>query len=168
MSKKTSYFIESAAASKNATEVVSGENAELAAVDSPEVVIEDVAGVDGESVINTDWYKPDGSINYPPNNGAVPGTEVNITLKQGKSLGRYGAIGPESNFVTETGADANKLSLPPTADPNVYQEFEVIKEIPDTTQAVIAKWGGSDGGGLQYELPKPILQLIREGYLVPK
>ncbi|WP_189270153.1 TNT domain-containing protein [Pseudobutyrivibrio ruminis] len=132
------------------------------------MVIEDVAGVDGESVINTDWYKPDGSINYPPNNGAVPGTEVNITLKQGKSLGRYGAIGPESNFVTETGADANKLSLPPTADPNVYQEFEVIKEIPDTTQAVIAKWGGSDGGGLQYELPKPILQLIREGYLVPK
>ena len=26
----------------------------------------------------------------------------------------------------------------------------------------------SAGGGLQYELPKPILQLIKEGYIVPK
>ena len=41
------YFIDSAAASKNATEVVSGENAELAAIDSPEVVIEET----GEEVI---------------------------------------------------------------------------------------------------------------------
>lgn len=32
---------------------------------------------------NTSWYKQDGSINYPPNNGAVPGTEVNMTLKPG-------------------------------------------------------------------------------------
>ena len=162
------YYMFSKTSPQNTSELVANENVEIDAIDSPEVVVEDVAGVDGESVINTDWYKPDGSINYPPNNGAVPGTEVNITLKQGESLGRYGAIGPRSNFVTETGADANKLALPPTTDPNVCQEFEVIKEIPDTTQAVIAKWGGSDGGGLQYELPKPILQLIREGYLVPK
>ena len=121
-----------------------------------------------ESGIDTSWYKPDGSINYPPNNGAVSGTEVNMTLKPGSTLGRYGNIGEKSNFVTQTGADASKLALPPNTNPAIYQEFEVIKEIPGTIQAEIAPWGGSAGGGLQYELPKPILQLIKEGYIVPK
>ena len=121
-----------------------------------------------ESGIDTSWYKPDGSINYPPNNGAVPGTEVNMTLKPGDTLGRYGNIGEKSNFVIQTGADASKLTLPPNTNPAIYQEFEVIKEIPGTIQAEIAPWGGSAGGGLQYELPKPILQLIKEGYIVPK
>lgn len=46
--------------------------------------------------------------------------------------------------------------------------IKVIKEIPETIQAEIVPWGGSEGGGLQYELPKPILQLIQEGYIVPK
>ena len=121
-----------------------------------------------ESGTDTSWYKPDGSINYPPNNGAVPGTEVNMTLKPGDTLGRYGNIGEKSNFVTQTGTDASKLALPPNTNPAIYQEFEVIKEIPGTIQAEIAPWGGSAGGGLQYELPKPILQLIKEGYIVPK
>lgn len=117
---------------------------------------------------NTSWYKPDGSINYPPNNGAVLGTEVNMTLKPGDTFGRYGNIGEKSNFVTQTGTDASKLALPPNTDPTIYQEFEVIKEIPETIQSEIAPWGDSPGGGLQYELPKPILQLIKEGYIVPK
>ena len=98
----------------------------------------------------------------------MPGTEVNITLKPGDTIGRYGHIGEKSNFVTQTGADANQLALPPNTDPTIYQEFEVIKAIPDTKQSVVAPWGGSEGGGLQYELPKSILQLIREGYIVPK
>ena len=125
-------------------------------------------GIVIESGTNTSLYKADGSINYPPNNGAVPGTEVSMTLKPGDTLGRYGNIGEKSNFVTQTGADASKLALPPNTDPAIYQEFEVIKEIPGTIQAEIAPWGGSTGGGLQYELPMPILQLIKEGYIVPK
>ena len=91
-----------------------------------------------KSGIDTSWYKPDGSINYPPNNGAVPGTEVNMTLKPGGTLGRYGNIGEKSNFVTQTGADASKLALPPNTNPAIYQEFEVIKEISGTIQAEIA------------------------------
>ena len=114
------------------------------------------------------WYNPDGSMNYPPNNGAVPGTEKTISLKPGDTLGRYGNIGDKSYFVTQPGADASKLSLPPNTDSSIYQEFVVIKEIPNTVQAEIAAWGNSLGEGLQYELPMPIKQLIKEGYIVPK
>ena len=125
--------------------------------------VESESSIICEGGSETSWYKADGTINYPPNNGAVPGTEVNMSLKPGDTFGRYGNIGNKSNFVTQTGANADKLALPPTTDPNIYQEFRVIKEIPNTIQAEIAAWGGS-----QYELPMPILQLIREGYIVPK
>ena len=77
-------------------------------------------------------------------------------------------IGLKSDFVVQTGANASKLALPPNTDSNIYQEFEVVKEIPKTIQSRVAPWGGSAGGGLQYELPMPILQLIKEGYIVPK
>lgn len=117
---------------------------------------------------STSWFNPDGSMNYPPNNGAVLGTEKVISLQPGDTLGRYGNIGEKSNFVTQTGADPSKLSLPPNTDASVYQEFVIVKEIPNTVQAEIAAWGGSPGGGLQYELPMPIKQLIKEGYIVPK
>ena len=107
-------------------------------------------------------------MNYPPNNGAVPGAEEVVTLKPGKTIGRYGNIGDKSNFVTKPGASADKLSLPPTTSPDIYQEFVVVKPIPQTTRATIKAWGGSSGGGIQYELPMPIKQLIKEGYIVPK
>lgn len=74
-----------------------------------------------------------------------------------KWIYEYGHIGEKSNNVTQTGADASKLALPPNTNPAIYQEFEVIKEILGTVQAEIAPWGGSAGGGLQYELPMPIL-----------
>ena len=114
------------------------------------------------------WYKSDGSINYPPNNGAVPGTEVEISLKPGDVFRRYGEIRANSVFVTEAGADAGKLSLPPNTDPSIYQEFIVVHEIPETMQSEIRAWAGSPGGGVQYELPAPILQLLKEGYITFK
>ena len=58
------------------------------------------------------------------------------------------------------------LSLPPTTSPSLYREYIVVKEIPNTIKAEIAAWGSSSGGGIQYELPSPILELIKEGYLI--
>ena len=124
-------------------------------------------GVVKKSGQNRSWYNKDGSLNYPPNDGAISGTEKVIILKPGEILGRYGKIGDNSDFVTQTGVDASKLSLPPTTDPSIYREFVVAKEIPQTIQAQIAAWGESAGGGIQYKLPMPIKQLLKEGYIYP-
>lgn len=114
---------------------------------------------------NTNWLKMDGSPNYPPNNGAIPGTEKVITLDTGKILGRYGEIKPNSDFVTQSGANPTKLSLPPWTNPTTYTQLKVIKDIPNVIESVIAPWADSEGGGLQYQLPQTINSLILNGYL---
>ena len=104
--------------------------------------------------------------NYPPNNGAVPGTESKIELQPG-TYGRYGEIGPKSKFVTEAGASPIQLSLPPWTDPNIYTEITVLKPIPNVVQSTIAPWApwNGIGGGLHYILPKPLSILKKLGYL---
>ncbi len=114
------------------------------------------------------WYRRDGAIQFPPNNGAVAGTEKEITLIEGTLLGRYGKIGDKSNFVTRPGVDPSRLALPPFTDPAVYQEFVVVKDIAKVRRGEIAPWGDSTGGGIQYELPEPIRVLIQKGYLEPR
>ncbi|MCH5159563.1 MAG: hypothetical protein J1F66_01775 [Clostridiales bacterium] len=59
------------------------------------------------------WYNAKAS--YPPNNGAVPGTEQEIVLQPGK-YSRYGTIGPKSDYITAAGASPSQLSLPPWND----------------------------------------------------
>lgn len=111
------------------------------------------------------WYNSDGSINYPPNNGAVPGSEVTVTLAPGQTLGRYGEPSNRSHFLTIAGADSDTLALPPKTDPSKYFTYEVIKPIPNTVQSTISDWGGSSGGGIQYDVPYPIVWLLDNGYL---
>lgn len=112
------------------------------------------------------WYKPDGSLNYPPNNGAVPGTEAPVQLQPGQVLGRYGNIGPNSDFVTAPGATPDSLSLPPTTDASIYHDILVLKPIPWVVQSTVAPWGGATGQGVQYLLPYLISWLEQEGYVV--
>ena len=111
------------------------------------------------------WLQSNGKPNYPPNNGAVLGTEVNQTLEVGTKIGRYGEIGPNSSFVTDTVSTASELSLPPWTDPSTYQEFTVIKPIVNVVGAEVEAWAGSTGGGMQYVLPQTIIQLQQEGYI---
>src|SRR5579875_464884 len=105
-------------------------------------------------------------MNYPPNGGAIPGTEKPISLEPGSTLGRYGKISPKSDYVTQPGASPKQLSLPPTTDSSIYTEYRVVKPIPDTAESKVAAWDGDPGGGIQYKLPMPIQTLIREGYIV--
>ena len=75
--------------------------------------------------------------NYPPNNGAISGTETKIELQPG-TYGRYGGVGPKSKFITEAGANPSQLSLPPWTDPNIYTEITVLKPIPKVVQSTVA------------------------------
>ena len=111
------------------------------------------------------WYKAYGSLNLPPNYGAVKGTEKIIDLQPGSKLGRFGTYGKSSNFVTALGSAAETLSLPPYTDTSIYQEFTVLKPIPGVTQSTVAPWGGSVGGGMQYRLPMTIEDLLLNGYI---
>ena len=113
------------------------------------------------------WYKSDGSINYPPNNGAVLGSEETITLQPGGKLGRYGKVRSNSNYVTDVGADSNKLALPPNTNPAQYYEYEIVKPISNTVKSIVAEWpiGSKMGGAPQYELPMSIEDLRLQGFI---
>lgn len=121
----------------------------------------DLGGGEGDS-----WYKPDGSLNYPPNGGAVPGTEEIIDFQPGRIAGRFGTYGPTSDYVCAPGSAVESLSLPPYTDTSIYQEFTVLKPISGVTQSTVAPWGGPIGGGIQYQLPMPIFWYIEYGYIV--
>jgi len=122
-------------------------------------------GYNGSTGAGDSWYKADGSLNLPPNYGAVKGTEKIVDLQPGSKLGRFGTYGKSSDFVTAPGSAAETLSLPPYTDTSIYQEFTVLKPIPGVTQSTVAPWGGSVGGGMQYRLPMTIEDLLLNGYI---
>ncbi len=101
----------------------------------------------------------------PPNDGAVLGTKEITDLQPGKRLGRYGGYTKNSNFLAEAGSSADSLSLPPSTDTSIYQEFEVIKTIPRAMKSLVEPWGTSTGWGRQVKTPMTIEELIRKGYL---
>ena len=103
---------------------------------------------------------------YPPNNGAVVGTEQTITLQPG-TYGRYGTISSQSNYITQSGVSASQLSLPPWND-GVYIKIRVLKPIEGVVQSTVAAWApwNGVGGGIQYMLPQPIDMLKIAGYLI--
>lgn len=109
-------------------------------------------------------------MNYPPNDGAIPGTQTIITLGEDNvaSVGRYGEPGPSSVYVTQSGASATSLSLPPNTDSSTYINYKIVKPIPGVEQATIIPWAGDAGLGTQYKLPKPINWYIDNGYLLPE
>ncbi len=111
------------------------------------------------------WLQPNGKPNYPPNNGAVFGTEINQVLEVGTKIRRYGEIGPNSKFVTDITSSASELSLPPWTNPSIYQEFTVVRCINNVIKAEVGAWAESVGGGTQYLLPQPIKKLTQEGFI---
>ncbi len=111
------------------------------------------------------WYKADGTINIPPNDGAVLGTKEITDLQPGKRLGRYGGYTKNSDFLAEVGSSADSLSLPPSTHTSIYQEFEVIRLIPRATKSLAEPWGASTGWGTQFKTPMTIKDLIVQLYI---
>ncbi|WP_154224961.1 TNT domain-containing protein, partial [Enterococcus faecalis] len=112
------------------------------------------------------WKNPDGTIKWPPNNGAVPGTEEMVTLKKGDTFGRIGK--DTGRYTAPTGSSSDKLALAPGTDLSVYTEYEIIKDIPNVERAQIAPWFDKPGGGTQMLMPHSIKTLIEKGYIIPK
>ncbi|WP_439444157.1 glycohydrolase toxin TNT-related protein [Listeria aquatica] len=124
-----------------------------------------VAAIRGSTTFNKldKWKNSDGSIKWPPNNGAIPGTEKLISLQKGETFGRIGSN--YGKFVAPRGTNPDKLSLAPGTDTTVYKEYVVIKEIPKVESADVAPWFDKPGGGKQMLLPYSINDLLQGGYI---
>ncbi|MBC1418101.1 glycohydrolase toxin TNT-related protein [Listeria fleischmannii] len=109
------------------------------------------------------WKNEDGSIKWPPNNGAIVGTEKIIALQRGETFGRIGSN--YGKFVAPRGTNSDKLSLAPGTDTSIYKEYVVVREIPKVEVADVAPWFDKPGGGKQMLLPQSIDDLLQAGYI---
>ncbi|WP_207654793.1 glycohydrolase toxin TNT-related protein [Acetivibrio saccincola] len=110
---------------------------------------------------STQWVDEAGNIKWPPNNG-FDGTPTTKTLKPGTIVDRYG--GETGKFVSPKGTPYTNRSLPPGSDARPYNVYEVVKPI-DVQSGKIAPWFDQPGGGIQYQFPQSIEELIRSGHL---
>lgn len=107
------------------------------------------------------FYSDKGKPIYPPNDGAV-GTPKTITLKAGSVIvDRYGR--ETGQYLSPMGTPYEKRSLPRGSKEREYHIYQVIKDIGNVQEAEIGAWFGQPGGGVQYKLPKRIVEL--GGYL---
>ena len=115
------------------------------------------------------WKHPNGSIWYPPDNGAVKGTQHQIVLPIGTKLDRYGEIGANTDFLAEAGTPLAQRALPPGSENRPLVRLEVMKPLP-VEQSNIMPWFGQPGMGKQFQTTTgstgmTVQDLIREGYL---
>ncbi len=103
------------------------------------------------------WKNPDGSTAWPPNRGAVAGTEVeNATLPKGAVIDRYGH--PGGSFTAEGGTPYAERALPSGTNAKPYTAYEVTTPIEGVRTSVAAPWFDEVGGGVQYDLPYSVLE----------
>lgn len=110
--------------------------------------------------------------NWPPNRGAT--STIEVTLKEGSIFDRYGGWIDENGVFQDRGTFAGKDGTPYTdralskgTDSKPYTRYKVLKDIPQVSEGEIIPWFGEKGGGIQYELPASINDLIKEGYIKP-
>lgn len=104
------------------------------------------------------FYSDDDEPIYPPNDGAV-GSPRTITLKAGTIVDRYGR--PNGGYVSPKGTPYRDRALSRDTSPQGYYIFEVIKDIENVQEAEVAAWFGQPGGGIQYKLPRKIVELSK-------
>lgn len=99
--------------------------------------------------------------NYPPNNGAVNGTENLEYLQPGAQIDRYGSL--NGTYASPSGTPLELRSLP-SSNSGVLNSFEVLKPFP-VQSSTIAPWYNQPGGGIQYKLPKSINWLLDNRFI---
>jgi hypothetical protein len=109
------------------------------------------------------WRNLGGNWNYPPNNGAYPGTNTHSTVEPGNVLRHYGEVKPKSRFLTYADTLPENLSLMPCTRLADYTDYSVLKPVQFET-SVIAPWHGSPGGAVQFT-NRVIDKLIRDEIL---
>ena len=101
---------------------------------------------------------------WAPNGGRVPSTIVEgQTLDTGTVIDRYG--NPYGKYTSPVGVPYEQRALPYFENPDAYHKYEVLKPINNVTMSQIAEAFEQPGGGIQYELPSSVAQLVKDGFL---
>jgi hypothetical protein len=98
---------------------------------------------------------------YPPNRGFAEGSGPS-SLIPGAKVDRYGGTG--GSFVSPAGTPAAARSLPPGVASRPLNTYEVVKPI-EGTAGPAAPWFGQPGKGTQFDLGKPVQDLLDSGHL---
>ena len=142
---------------------------EFIAAKTGKVITDDAAAAisnnfyrDGDDLY-AQYKNSNGGWNWPPNAGAVSGTERAVTLKPGDTFDRYGST--TGNYVAPTGTPIGERALAPGSAGNSFAKYEVLKPLPDAIQSQVAPAFGQVGGGVQIELKNSIQWYLDNGYI---
>ena len=113
---------------------------------------------------NPRYYNQEtGEINWPPNNGAVEGSNEVVVLEVGTQIDRYGS--EDGYFTAATDTPYEQRSCAPGSDQKPYHQYEVLKPIEGVEQGITAPWFDEPGGGVQYMMPSTLEELVNQGFL---
>lgn len=125
------------------------------------------AGKEQQVVRNKKYLDENGKVDWnkwAPGDGRVAESIMeNQTLEVGTVIDRYGSV--YGKYTSPLGTAYESRALPYKENNCVYHAYRVIKKIDGVTTSEIAAAFDMPGGGIQYELPKNINDLIKEGYL---
>jgi hypothetical protein len=83
----------------------------------------------------------------------------------GTKIDRYGRNG--GTYTSPVGTPDEMRSLIPGTNKNLYNIYEVTKPI-EVQSGIISPAFGQYGLGTQHIMPKPVIDLLNEGYLKKK
>ena len=99
-----------------------------------------------------------------PNGGRVSGTiKFDNTLTKGTVIDRYGS--KYGSYTSPVGTPFEQRALPYENNTWAYHKYKIIKDINGVTISEIASAFKQPGGGIQFELPASVDELIKEGFL---
>ena len=136
-----------------------------AKISSWKYVPDDQVYLDNKEVFdNPKYYNQEtGEIEWPPNNGAVEGSNETVVLEAGSQIDRYGS--EDGYFTAATDTPYEQRSCAPGSDQKPYHQYEVLKPIEGVEKGITAPWFDEPGGGVQYMMPSSIEELVNQGFL---